>query len=133
MGGSVSSPQESSGKQTGRRIHDTVKVTKFVDKTTPLILKALCNEDPYDLMEFHMTRTINNESEVYMTYKMYDVLISESSMKAEGYGKPVEMIGLDYSRIETKYIEFDERGLPMGTVETCWDIINNNECLGGQR
>jgi type VI protein secretion system component Hcp len=26
----------SSGKQTGRRIHDTVKVIKFVDKATPL-------------------------------------------------------------------------------------------------
>jgi len=37
------------GRQTGRRIHDTVKVVKFIDSTTPLILQALCMQEKEQL------------------------------------------------------------------------------------
>jgi hypothetical protein len=40
-----------SGKQTGRRIHDTVKVTRFIDSTTPLLCKGLCMPET-DAVEF---------------------------------------------------------------------------------
>ncbi len=35
-----------SGRATGRRIHSTVKVTKSIGRTSPLLVKALCNNEP---------------------------------------------------------------------------------------
>ncbi|MEN8150329.1 MAG: type VI secretion system tube protein Hcp [Planctomycetota bacterium] len=45
------------GKQTGRRIHDTVKVTKFIDSTEPLILRALCMSE-IDELEFRFRGSV---------------------------------------------------------------------------
>ena len=51
------SPVSGPGKQTGRRIHDEVKVVKRVDGTTPLLLKALCNPEP-DQVEFRFRSSV---------------------------------------------------------------------------
>jgi type VI protein secretion system component Hcp len=45
------------GKMTGRRIHDSVKVTKFIDSTTPLLLRALCKPE-VDELEFRFRGSV---------------------------------------------------------------------------
>ena len=54
---SVITPRdETSGKLTGRRQHRAVEITKCVDKSTPLLLKALCQNEPVDSAEFRFFR-----------------------------------------------------------------------------
>jgi type VI secretion system secreted protein Hcp len=45
-----------SGRRTGRRQHEPVKVHKRIDKSTPLLLKALCNHEPVNEAEFRFYR-----------------------------------------------------------------------------
>jgi type VI secretion system secreted protein Hcp len=44
------------GKLTGRRQHEPVRIRKRVDKSTPLLLKALCQNEPVTSAEFRFFR-----------------------------------------------------------------------------
>lgn len=53
----VTTPRdEASGTLTGRRKHEPVTITKKIDKTTPLLLKALCENRQIDSAEFRFYR-----------------------------------------------------------------------------
>ena len=54
---SVITPRDqASGELTGRRQHRAVEITKRVDKSTPLLLKALCQNEPVTSAEFRFFR-----------------------------------------------------------------------------
>ena len=40
------------GGRRGRRTHEPVTIIKRIDKSTPLLLKALCNSEPVTRAEF---------------------------------------------------------------------------------
>lgn len=48
--------EEASGQLTGKRQHRPVKITKRIDKSTPLLLKALCQNEPVGKAEFMFFR-----------------------------------------------------------------------------
>ena len=48
--------EESTGRLTGRRQHRAVEVTKRIDKSTPLLLKALCENEPVTSASFRFFR-----------------------------------------------------------------------------
>ena len=55
--GAVITPRDdASGRVTGRRQHHPVKFVKRIDKSTPLLLKALCQNEPVTKAEFHFFR-----------------------------------------------------------------------------
>ncbi len=47
---------EATGRLTGRRQHEPVVIQKRVDKSTPLLLKALCRHEPVNSAEFMFFR-----------------------------------------------------------------------------
>ena len=47
---------EASGALSGKRQHRPVTITKRIDKTTPLLLKAVCNNEPVTKAEFRFFR-----------------------------------------------------------------------------
>ena len=44
--------EEASGQLTGKRQHRPIRITKRIDKSTPLLLKALCQNEPVTSGEF---------------------------------------------------------------------------------
>ena len=48
--------EQTTGDLTGRRQHGPVTVLKPVDKSTPLLYKALCNNEPVNTAEFRFFR-----------------------------------------------------------------------------
>jgi type VI secretion system secreted protein Hcp len=48
--------EETTGQLTGRRIYRPVTITKRIDKTTPLLWKALCQNEPVTSAEFRFFR-----------------------------------------------------------------------------
>ena len=44
----------------------------------------------------------------YMTYTLYDTLVSGYSISAEGDGDPYETVSLSYAKIEVQYNDFDK-------------------------
>jgi len=113
-------PEEADGKKTGRRIHDTVKVTKFIDKTTPLILRALCKEEKIENMIIESTATWGGSTEeVYYKYELKDVRVTDHVTTCEDTESlvPMETISLSYKEMTVTYYETDETGIIMGTTQ----------------
>ena len=48
--------EEATGQLTGKRQHKPVRITKRIDKSTPLLLKALCQNEPVTMAEFRFFR-----------------------------------------------------------------------------
>lgn len=51
------------GERSGKTEHTAVEIEKRIDKSTPLLIKALCNNEPVDLAEFMFFRTEKDGTE----------------------------------------------------------------------
>ena len=58
----------SSGGMTGDRRHSAVKIQKRIDKSTPLLLKALCENEPVSSAEFRFYRPSPRDGRVEHYY-----------------------------------------------------------------
>lgn len=68
-----------SGTPTGRPQHAGVRIEKRIDKSTPLLLKALFNNEPVNRAEFRffrLDRTRPGEEEHYFTVLLKDGVIA---------------------------------------------------------
>lgn len=83
----VISPREaSSGQLTGRRQHSAVVVHKRFDMSTPLLLKALCENDKVESAEFRFFRPAlggEGSEEHFFTVKLQEGYISGVEHKSE--------------------------------------------------
>ena len=81
------SPREgSTGRLTGKRQHKPVKITKRVDQTTPLLLKALCKNEMCDEANFMFYRPsvdTGGAEEKYYTVKLENGYVSGVSQLSE--------------------------------------------------
>ncbi|RMU70140.1 putative type VI secretion system effector, Hcp1 family [Pseudomonas syringae pv. apii] len=65
-----------SGQPTGQRIHGPACVTKIFDKTSPLLLEALCSGSTLSKVEIKWYRTsIDGKQEHYYTTTLEDAVI----------------------------------------------------------
>jgi len=102
-----------SGMPAGRRQHRPVKIIKRIDKSTPLLIKALANNEPVTSAEFMFFRPSPGGSgaeEKYMTILLEDGLISSDSFLSEdavmgGESAPpmMETVGFTFYKITWTY------------------------------
>lgn len=52
----VSTPYDAVFRQTGKRLHTAVTITKRIDRSTPFLLRALCQLEAVDKAEFRFYR-----------------------------------------------------------------------------
>jgi type VI secretion system secreted protein Hcp len=69
----ITTDRNSDGRLTGKRQHKPVKISKRIDKTTPLLLKALCRNERVNDAEFMFFRPSLGNSRT--EEKFYTVLL----------------------------------------------------------
>lgn len=83
----VRTPREGASAQiTGRRQHKPVTVLKRVDKSSPILFKALCRNEKVDSAKFMFFRPNpegSGEEEKYMEIELTDSYISAIDMLSE--------------------------------------------------
>ena len=86
----LSSPREmATGRLTGRRQHSPVTIVKPVDRSTPLLLKALCQNEVVNRADFRFFRPSPGGSgaeEHYYTVLLENGFVSE--IREEGHTGP---------------------------------------------
>lgn len=100
----IKSPRNAGGKQTGRRQHKPIKITKRVDQTTPLLLKALCNNEIVDQAEFNFYRPNPNgtgHEEHFFTVLLENAYITSVTQQSED-----EIMGGDTAPPMLEEVEF---------------------------
>lgn len=117
----VFAPRDAStGKPAGARQHEPIRITKFIDQSTPLLLKALCEDKPLSTFELRFYKDYGTGQPVkYYTIHLINASIAgiRQEMLNNEYPENVqhkerEHIILCYDSIEWVHtpsaIEFDD-------------------------
>jgi len=102
------------GELTSRRQYEPVKIQKRIDKTTPLLIKALCNHESVDSAEFRFFRpaiTGSGNEEHFYTVRINNGFISSVRQVSEdtiiaGESAPpmLEEVEFAYQSITWQYV-----------------------------
>lgn len=121
--GDVSNTERTSGKPRMQDFH----VTKYIDKSTPLLNQKCCEAN--NLGEVLLTVARNDAGAVipFIVYTLSDVVISSVSVGGGGGDKPVESLSLNFSSIKWDYTAQKEEGGKDGVVAGGWDVAANKK------
>jgi type VI secretion system secreted protein Hcp len=106
----VSSRDASSGRASGKRQHETIKVVKLIDASSPQLRKAETTGEHLKEVVFEFYRPNGKDKEeVYETIRLSDAIISSIQDRgANGAGhdvRPTEEISFEYEKIEFTYAQ----------------------------
>jgi len=113
------------GTTTDAEAKDFV-VTKWMDKSSPLLYLACCKGEHYPLVTLNLVEPTGERGQ-YMQYKMEDAMIvsitvpgsgSSSPTSPAGSERPYEDISFNYSKIEWTYTVLDSNGAPTTQTTT---------------
>lgn len=101
-------------------------VTKWIDKSSPLLYLACCKGEHYPYVTLSIVEPTGERGQ-YMQFKMEDVIIrsvvapgvgSPSPTSVGGSDRPQEDISLNYSKVEWTYTLLDPNGAPTTQTTT---------------
>ena len=103
--------------------------SKYVDKSTPAILKHCCNGK--HISEGKLTvRKAGGDSQVeYLVVDMNDIIISsyQTGGSQDGLDRVQETIGLNFGKVKSTYTEQTTDGSAGPSSGHGWDIPQNKE------
>jgi len=99
-------------------------ITKQMDKSSPLLMKACAKGDPIKEVTLELCRAAGNKS-IYMEYRLEKVIISSVSTGGGGGGEATEAVTFNYGKITQTYTPFDRDGIAQGRVPAGWDLTKN--------
>ncbi|MDZ4851859.1 MAG: type VI secretion system tube protein Hcp, partial [Pirellulaceae bacterium] len=104
------SGQTGSQRVAGVTIFEDIVITKNTDKTTPKLLKAMAVGTSFDKVEIHSTVTTDSGPQVYLSYELKNVYITNYNISASGEGRAMESAALNYEEIKIEYFPVDAKG-----------------------
>ncbi len=96
-----------------------VTVTKLMDETTPYFFTEAC-VGKSKKVEIHLVKT-GDTLESYMEYTLSDCMVSGYSVSTGG-DRPSESISLNFTKVEMKYIPFDDKHAAMAPIPAGYDL-----------
>ena len=104
LGHSVTVPTDvQTGQPTGQRIHKPLRIVKFVDRATPLLLRALTTGEKLPNVEIKFYRTsVAGKMEHFYTIKLEDAIIvniSASLIPTATNNQMMETVSISYRKI----------------------------------
>jgi type VI secretion system secreted protein Hcp len=121
--GDVSNTERTSGKP---RVQD-FNITKYMDKSTPLLNQKCCEATSLGEVTFTVGRNDAGAVIPMIVYTLSDVIVSSVSVGGGGGDKPVENLSLNFSAIKWDYSAQKEAGGKDGVVAGSWDVAANKK------
>jgi type VI secretion system secreted protein Hcp len=106
-------------------VHD-ISITKFVDKSSPVLMLACCNGK--HIKEGLITvRKAGEKPLEYLKIKLQDILVSGTQHAGHGGDLLTENLTLNFAKFKVEYMEqkADGSGVPGG--EMGWDVKKNEK------
>jgi type VI secretion system secreted protein Hcp len=117
------------GAGAGKVNVQDISITKFIDTSSPNLLKSCANGKPYK----HALLTVRKAGEKpleYIKLKLYDVMISSISTSGSGGGdRQTESVSLNFAKYEYTYTPQTATGAGGAGVTVTWNIPANTEAL----
>jgi type VI secretion system secreted protein Hcp len=96
-----------SNRESAKPQMSEIALTKKADNSVAAIFKEALTGSSGQEATITFVRTGTDSIQEFMSYKLYDVLVSSYSISAAGDEEPIENITLSYSRIEVAYKDHD--------------------------
>ena len=129
----VEQPKTATGSSAGAQFTQRADFSDFtiqhaLDASSPKFFLACAKGEHIPEATLELCRA-TGDKQVYMQYKMTDVVITKVSPYGDAKGNdtlPMEHVAMNYSKIELIYTKTDVKtGKPAGDVKTWWDRGNN--------
>jgi type VI secretion system secreted protein Hcp len=104
-----------------------ISVTKYVDKSSPLLMKMCCNGEHFD--EAVLTgRKAGKDALEYLKITMSKVLVSSiSTGGSDAEERPTENVTLNFAKFEVGYVPQKDDGSGDAEVVLKWNVETNSE------
>ena len=121
----VTSDVSNTERTSGRPIHQDFHLTKYIDKTTPLLNQGCCEGKHYATATLTIGRNDAGTLIPLIVYTLTNVVVSSVSVGGGGGDKPVESFSLNYATITWDFSAQKEEGGAEGSVQGKWDLTAN--------
>jgi type VI secretion system secreted protein Hcp len=83
-----------------------VVIVRELDKSSTKLQEACAQGKFFDDVEIHFCTTVKNKQEPYLTYKLYNVIITSYNLHANESGMPLptEQITMNYTKADWCYV-----------------------------
>ena len=99
-----------------------VSMDKKMDKSSPYFFVGSVAGKAIDKVEIKFVKTSKGGTEKYLTYTLYNVLVSGYDIGGSKDGDPQEHIGLAYTKIEMKYHPRNAENTTNSAIPTGYDV-----------
>ena len=100
-----------------------LSVSKQQDSASTALLKAsLFGEGKKCVISFTKTSADGKADQTYLTLTLEHTLVSSWSMSGHAHDKPSEMLSLNFTKIEWKYVETDDKNKATKPGIATWDL-----------
>ncbi|MCQ8105332.1 type VI secretion system tube protein Hcp [Methylomonas sp. SURF-2] len=114
-----------SGSGAGKVNVQDLSVTKYVDKSTPDLLKACCNGKHFETADL-IVRKAGEKPVEYLTITMTDLIVTAVSTGGSGgEDRLTENVTLNFGAVKVKYVEQTAKGGEGAKPDMGWDIAAN--------
>jgi len=97
-----------------------IVVTKATDRSTPKLMQ-FCADGKFARQAIvELTTETANGEQVYMQYKLPNVLVTSYQTGADGHSYPSESMSLNFTKVEFKHIEYASDGSVLLVQEGNW-------------
>ncbi len=116
------------GGGSGKVNVQDVSITKYIDKSTPNLMKACANGKHFADATLYVRKAGEKPLE-YLRIEMKQVLVSSVSTGGSGgEDRLTENVTLNFAEVKTIYTPQAKEGSGEGKVEMGWNIEKNEEC-----
>ncbi len=97
------------------------EVVRFVDKASPIIFQHFCKATNIEQVKIDIVKT-NSTLTPYLQYSLTNVLVSSINRFHDGEENPIEVITLNYTKIEEKFTSYDSMQKAQSPVTAGYDL-----------
>ncbi len=117
-------PGHAANRESTRPEFEKIVLTKGFDVATPSFFKGSVSISEGKKVILHFVRTHSNALQEFMTYELFDCLISGFEIFADGGdgGPPREEVTLAYSKLNISYTQFDKTNTAGSPVRQGYDL-----------
>lgn len=109
-------------------IHD-ITISKFIDLSSPNLIKACCNGKPYG-QALLTVRKAGSQPLEYIKLKLINVIIAAVSTTGSGSDdRQTESVTLNFAKYEYTYTPQTDKGAAGAAITVAWNIPANVEGL----
>ena len=101
-------PGNLANREATRPSLSEVTFTHKTDNSATALFKEAVTGSTGKKVVIKFVQTGTDKLVEYMTYTLYDVLVSGYSIAADGDADPIESVSLSYAKIEVKYNDYDK-------------------------